>query len=52
MGHSELAFLYRDFYVSSWQYFLSGYADSESSREALTYGYDFLRLYGKIVSNS
>ncbi len=35
MGEAQLANEYARFYLSAWEYFLSGYADSEAARKAI-----------------
>lgn len=37
-GETELARHYREFYLSAWQYFLSGYRDSAAARQAVRAG--------------
>lgn len=43
-GQEELAIAVSSFYVSAWDYFLSGYADSDAGRAALLAGARVLRL--------
>ena len=49
LGYGDLAGLYRNFYLFSWRYFLSNYADFESSRGALTNGFNFLKGFADSI---
>lgn len=42
-GEDELAAQYTAFYLSGWDYFLSGYTDSAAARDAVTAGIEALR---------
>jgi hypothetical protein len=42
-GESDLASRYSQFYLSGWDYFLSGYGDHDAGRRALLAGVDVLR---------
>jgi len=43
LGESEFADRYTRFYLSGWDYFLSGYADHDAGRRALLAGIDVIR---------
>lgn len=44
LGAHDFARAYRDYYLSAWIYFLSGYADSEAARSAVGAGVNALRM--------
>jgi hypothetical protein len=44
LGALDFARAYRDYYLSAWAYFLSGYADSAAARSAVSAGIDALQI--------
>ena len=51
LGEREFAARYAQFYLSGWDYFLSGYGDHDAGRRALLAGIDVLRR-GAEIGNS
>lgn len=51
LGERDFAARYSQFYLSGWDYFLSGYADSDAGRRALLAGVDVIRR-GVEIGNS
>jgi len=51
LGKNDLAAAYLRFYVRSWDYFLSGYVDSDAGREAAGAGYAVIKLGAEIASS-
>jgi hypothetical protein len=42
LGEDDIATVYRDFYLLAWAYFLSGYADTEAARRAISAGVEVM----------
>jgi hypothetical protein len=52
LGQEDLARDYRSFYLSAWDYFLSGYTDSRAARAAVAAGLTALRASAEVAGKT